>query len=240
MSTIPHVTTDVPRRMGRSPGRALTIALAATAFLTALPSRAAAGPITFTFEGTVTAVSPLLGAGTFAPGDVLTGSLTYDSALIDTNVSSSVGRYEPISSLVFSIDGYSATFVDGTGYVNVTNGPPGGDNLAFRGDVTGPTVNGFKPFNLQFGLTDATGTALSSDALPLAFSTSQFTLNQFFFTFTNRANPYDLTSGGTNFTGVQGTFTGSAGPTPVPEPATFTLLSCGLAGSLLRWRRKRR
>jgi len=104
----------------------------------------------------------------------------------------------------------------------------------------GPTVNNFKPFNLQLGLTDATGNALSSDALPLAFDTNQFTLNQFFFTFTNRANPYDSTSPGTNFTGLQGTFSGSASVRAVPEPATLTLLGGALASIALRIHRKRR
>lgn len=234
----PHVTTDQPDRKPRAMCRALGTLLSATVFVTSLPITAAAAPVTFTFNGTVTAVNPLL-VGTFAPGDVLTGLLTYDSELVDTNASSSIGRYEPVSSLVFTIGSYSATFVDGSGFVNVTNGAPGSDQLGFRADVTGPTVNGFKPFNLQLGLTDATGMALSSDDLVLAFTTNQFTLNQFFFTFTNRTNPYDLTSGGTNFTGVQGTFSGSAGITALPEPAQLTLLGCALASSLLRFRRKR-
>jgi hypothetical protein len=232
------VTPDLPPRKRRSGCRPHGTLLSATILLMSLPITAAAAPVTFTFNGTVTAVNPLL-ASAFVPGDVLSGLLTYDSELVDTNASSSVGRYEPVSSLVFTIGSYSATFVNGSGFVNVTNGAPVSDQLGFRADVTGPTVNGFKPFNLQLGLTDATGTALSSDDLVLAFTTNQFTLNQFFFTFTNRANPYDLTSGGTNFTGVQGTLSGSAGVTALPEPAQLTLLGCALASSLLRFRRKR-
>jgi hypothetical protein len=239
MRRTPRVVTTVPDRKAQSLGPALGTLLAATAFLAWLPVGAEAAPVTFTFSGAVTAVNPLL-ASTFAPGDVLTGVLTYDSELVDTNGNGNIGRYEPVSSLAFTIGSYSATFVDGSGFVNVTNGAPGSDQLGFRGDVTGPTVNGFKPFNLQLGLTDATGTALSSDELVLAFTTGQFTLNQFFFTFTNRANPYDVTSPGTNFTGVQGTFSGSAGVTELPEPAQLTLLGCALASSLVRLRRKRR
>lgn len=206
----------------------------AAAVLFLLPVIASAGPITFTFSGTVTVVNPLL-ASRFAPGDLLTGSLTYDSALADTDAGINDGFYSPLSSLVFTVDGYSPTFSSGSGFVDTRNGVS--DQLVLRGDVTGQAVNFFRPFNLQLSLLDATGQALSSDDLPLAFSTSQFTTNQFFFTFTNRANPYDLTSGGTNFTGLQGTFTGNAAS--APEPGALALLGTALFGAgVRRWRRK--
>ena len=225
----------------KNPPHALLPLVAAVVILIGFAANASASPVTFTFNGTVTAVSPLLGVTTFTTGDSLTGSLTYDSALVDANANPNVGQYAPLSSLGFTIGSYTAAFVNGSGFVTVTNGAPGPDQLGLRGDVTGATVNGFKPFNLQLGLVDTTGTVFSGDELPLAFSTNQFTTSQFFFTFTNRANPNDLTSPGVNFTGVQGTFSGSAGAAAavVPEPATFTLLVGGL-GAITPWLRKRR
>jgi hypothetical protein len=213
--------------------------VAAAVILIGLPANASASPITFTFNGTVTTVNPLL-AGTFNIGDSLTGSLTYDSALLDSNANPNVGQYAPLSSLGFTVGSYTAAFVNGSGFVTVTNGAPIPDQLGLRGDVTGATVNGFKPFNLQLSLVDSTGLVFSGDTLHLAFSTSQFTSSQFFFSFTNRADPNDLSSPGTNFTGVQGTFSGSTGvAATVPEPATFTLLVGGL-GAITPWLRKKR
>jgi hypothetical protein len=209
--------------------------------LAGLPAKAVAAPITFNFSGTATAVNALA-TGTFAVGDSLSGSLTYDSTLTDSNVSPADGRYAPLSSLTFTIGTYTATFVTGSGYVDVINGPPGSDQLGFRGDVTGTTVNGFKPFNLQIGLTDSTGSVFGTDALPLSFDTDQFTLSRFFFQFSNKADPNDPSSPGATGTFVQGTLSGSAvdAAVPAPEPATLTLLGLGLAGIALRLRRKRR
>ena len=128
--------------------------------------------------------------------------------------------------------------------IEVLNGPPGSDRLIFRAGVTGPSVGGFRPWRVSLSLTDPTGLALSSDALPSSFDVSQFTVNSFVLTFTNKADPYDPTSTGVSFTGVSGTLTsGSAGAdavAAVPEPATLTLLGGSLAAFAMRLRRKRR
>jgi hypothetical protein len=82
--------------------------------------------------------------------------------------------------------------VSGTGFdnIDVQNGSPGNpDQLVFRADVTGPTVNGFKPFFLTLSLADPTGLALNSDALPTSFNTIQFPQASFIVSFTNRTNP---------------------------------------------------
>ena len=210
--------------------------LAAAAILLAwLPASASAAPITFNFNGTATFVNSLV-SSQYAIGNSLTGSLTYDSALVDADASATHGLYAPLSSLTFTLNGNVHTFVSGTGFdnIDVQNGSP--DQLVFRADVTGPTVNGFKPFFLTLSLADPTGLALNSDALPTSFNTIQFSQASFIVSFTNRTNPHDLTSGGTNFTGVSGTLTSGVA---VPEPSTLTMLGSGLVGMALWLRRKR-
>src|SRR4051794_8937159 len=88
--------------------------------LVGLPAHTSAAPITFNFSGTATAVNPLL-IGTFTPGDTLSGSLTFDSDLVDSNPDPTVGRYAPIESLTFTLGSYTASFVNGSGFVNVMN-----------------------------------------------------------------------------------------------------------------------
>ncbi len=203
-----------------------------------LPASASAAPVTFNFNGAATFVNPYL-SSQYAIGNSLTGSLTFDSALVDTDASTTHGLYAPLSSLTFTLNGNVHTFVSGTGFdkIEVQNGTPGNpDQLVFSVDIAGPTVNGFEPFFLTLTLADPTGLALSSDALPTSFNTIQFPQASFTISFTNRTNPHDTTTPGTNFTGVSGTLTGSAA---VPEPATLTMLGIGVAGMALRFCRKR-
>lgn len=240
LSTCKRAVQEAPLRLVLllNISRCLLGFISAGIIIAGVPVTSYADTITFTFTGTATSVNPLV-ASTFTPGDTLSGSLSFDSALVDSNANPNVGAYAPLSSLMFTVGSYSPSFVAGSGLVRVVNGSPGSDQLSFTGDVTGPLVNGFRPYQLQLALTDPTGLAFSSDALPTAFASGQFAVSSFTFTFSNRADPSDTTSPGTNFTGVQGTFSGSSG-SPVPEPATLPLLAGGLAAVTPWIRGKRR
>jgi hypothetical protein len=215
----------------------LPVTAATLVLLGSFSTKASAAPVTFAFDGDVTFVNNV--GSRFSVGDDMTGSLTYDSELVDSNnASTSTGTYAPLSSLAFMVDGYTFNFSTG-GSIEVLNGPPGTDRLIFTADVTGDPIGSFKPFRIFLELRDATGLVFSSDELPLAFDTSQFTFERFIVSFSNRTNPYDTTTPGTNFTGLEGTLSGSAVAASAPEPTTLTLLFGGLAAIGFRRRYKR-
>ena len=109
---------------------------AITLVLLGTPSaEVSAAPITFTFSGDVTFVNSSV-ASAFSLSDDMTGSLTYDSALVDSNANANVGDYGPLSALSFSIGNDTFTFVNGSGSVYVENGISS-DQLRFSAFVTG-------------------------------------------------------------------------------------------------------
>lgn len=138
--------------------------------LAALVGPALAGPVTFGFAGKVT--DDPFGLSSF--GAPISGSFTFDNTVSDSITSAANGSYSSVGA------GFGFTSnVDGTGYtiggsltVNVANSIFSGDQygaIGSAGDLT-----------LELFFQDATGTALSSDALPTAPPAfSAFDLRQF-------------------------------------------------------------
>lgn len=225
-------------RLFALPFRYMFIAGAVAGLALVGSSPAAAAPITFTFTGTATFVANTL-LSTFSVGNAVSGSFTYDSTLLDTNVDANTGMYGPLSNLALTIGTYSPTFVNGSGYVRVINGPPGADQISFVGDVTGTPAGSVRPYRLSLNLIASSGLPLSSDALPLTLDSSLFPSANLYLSYTNRANPNDITTPGTNFTGVQATIAGKTSGRSVPEPAMLTLCAVGVLTALHRRRRQR-
>lgn len=158
--------------IGRKKWSAMTLVIAATVpLLVALAeSPGSAGDLlTFEFTGTVTHVDPELSAA-FTTGQAMSGEYTFDSTAPDTAPSPSIGLY-PIESFTFDIGGYRGATV---GSIYVRDGQSGDDSDIYRVQnnrgvepIDADPVGGLIPAEASFQLTDMTGAAFDSDALPL-------------------------------------------------------------------------
>src|SRR5262245_50223351 len=90
-------------------------ALGAVALWVCWTGTAVATPITVQFGGFITSVDPLL-AGTFAIGDPVSDTLTYDTAAADTVPGPTIGNY-PYDSFQIRFGSYVATFPPGANSV---------------------------------------------------------------------------------------------------------------------------
>jgi hypothetical protein len=186
------------------------------------PDRGQAAQIPFNFSGSVGNVfggvfTPQgFGADGFTTSLPVSGDVTYNSNSTDTNASSIVGRYNnPVQDFSVSVGTYVASFAPGNSFIRVTNNAAGSGSDTYElrvNGLLGSTVNGFTPTSFLLELTDPSGTAFSSDALPTgppslsSFATSQFRLI------------FDTAS-----TRVQGALTSL-----VPLPAAVWLFGAGL------------
>jgi hypothetical protein len=177
-----------------------------------------AAPIAFNFTGTVT--DDPFGLSSF--GAPISGSFTFDSAATDSIPDPSTGSFassDPLFGFTVNVDGTLYSVI-GSLVVNTANDIGGVDQygaIALDG-----------PLTLELFLQDATGTALSTDALPLvppAFA--GFTVAQF-----------RLFGDDVEFLGDLTTLVCTAGCSSVPEPgALLLLLTAALAARFLRRRR---
>ncbi|MBX9625071.1 MAG: PEP-CTERM sorting domain-containing protein [Gemmataceae bacterium] len=217
------------------------VALSLAALLlagTAGPARGAF--ITFQFTGTVDFVDEAL-SGTFAVGDKLTGSYTFDSttaARAGSNANFAV--FDALTALNFSVSGYSAASA-GAPEIQVDNDPPAPDvdryavvSRASDG-LTGPPVNDLELNFFGFRLDDSTNTVFSdARILPTTLDLSDFDNRRFFIFFED---------GGDNGTEatyvVSGTIDSLRQPAATPEPASLALVGVGAAGLAVRRLRRR-
>lgn len=108
--------------------------------------------------------------GKITPGDIITGSYTYDLSAVDSNPSSSIGVYEyrmvdvgmslSVAGCEFATDPTSPWF-----FVETRNNWAGSDAYWFISVNNVPMINEI-PITLYWILEDSTETALGSDGLP--------------------------------------------------------------------------
>lgn len=185
------------------------------------PDRGEAASISFNFSGSVGDVfggvfTPHgFGADGFSTALPVSGGATINSLATDSNASSTIGRYNAIQDFSVSVGTYFATYAPGNSFIRITNNAPGAGSDIYElriNGLFGNPVNGFRPSNFLLELTDPTGTAFSSDALPAgAPSLSSFARSEFRLLF------------GSATTRVQGALTSL-----VPLPAAVWLFGAGL------------
>lgn len=186
------------------------------------PDRGQAASISFNFSGSVGDVfggvfTPQgFGADGFTTALPLSGGASFNTLATDVNAASNVGRYNnTIQDFSVSVGTYFASFAPGNSFIRVTNSAPGAGNDIYELRVNGlfgSAVNGFTPSSFLLELTDPSGTAFSSDALPTsAPSLSSFARSEFRLLF------------GSASTRVQGALTSL-----VPLPAAVWLFGAGL------------
>jgi hypothetical protein len=178
-----------------------------------------AAPITFTYAG---AVDSGVGGPAFTAfvGQIATLQYTFDDATPDISPGSATGQYALISTSV-TIGGDTWSIAGGTLFID--DGAVDRNRFNNSG-ATGPSVGGFSPLGIFLDMNDSTGTAFSSDALPLTQP------DPVDFGFTNFGVGFGLGSLSIQtFTIVEST---------VPEPGALVVFGFGLV-SLISIRRRR-
>lgn len=197
-----------------------------------------ASPITFYFSGNIYDVSPSV-AGTFAVGQSINGSYTFESTSVGESFSPggvldpSI-TYYPSALKSFDID--FGSYASSLGSLNrifvINDSTEGLNNGILKMDRyivdtffnAGATVSGLSPYSLFLNFQDNSGTLINDGALPLTPSI----LSQFL----PASGALDFVDGRAN---NRATFTISSislSPVSVPEPNTYWLLVIGLVGLL--------
>lgn len=181
--------------LGRSNLFGVALGLGLGLALSLAAADAGAGPVTFAYAGTITGASALDPASPFPDpvdfGTPFNGTYTFDGSATNEIADPTSGSYaSPLGTLTLNLAGLSFTF---TGIsIGVVNSP-GFDfyDVIFAENPTADNPTGIQ---LSLALTDFTGTALSSNALPLVPpSLSLFdTTNAFFFTDTIDGNQVEV------------------------------------------------
>lgn len=186
------------------------------------PNHSQAASISFNFSGSVGDVfggvfTPQgFGADGFTTALPVSGGASINTLATDVIAGSNIGRYNnTVQDFSVSVGTYFATFAPGNSFVRVTNSAPGAGSDIYELRVNGlfgSAVNGFAPSSFLLELTDPSGTAFSSDALPgVPPSLSSFARSEFRLLF------------GSATTRVQGALTSL-----VPLPAAVWLFGAGL------------
>ncbi len=147
-----------------------------------LAGRAGASAVSLQFAGAVTNVPSGL-SSQFTIGQQISGTFTFETSTADLQNSPQTGGYTgAISAFSSTIGSYALTSIF-QGDIEVGNGSV--DTYIATSFVQGNSVNGASPLLEAIQLSDATGTAWASDALPLTVDVSQFGVRDFTLDFSN-------------------------------------------------------
>ena len=175
---------------------------------------AGADLITIEISGQVTSVSDQFNhfGNNIHIGDTITGTYTYDSTGIDSNPLTGINL--TVSGFDFKTDPFSVDFT-----LEVANNYIGADYYTVSSYSNLPLSDGTPVQFIVWWLYDPTGTALSSDAMPLTAPDL------------SRWNYSDLHISHDRDFGIGATVTSAV---LVPEPVTLLLLAFGITACKLR------
>jgi hypothetical protein len=201
-------------------------------FLALVPAPAFAVPLTVSFQGTISAVDPLL-ASAFSPGQSVSGSFQIESTAADTVANPAVGLYLGPTNFTYGFGTYTATAAGGTAsdFLRIDDDLVLGTNTVDiyaveAAGVSGAAIGIFQPSRLLLTLGDATATVFSSDAIPTSLDLSTFSNHSASIRFADNGDVALVTA---NLTSVA----------VIPEPSSSALVGLGLLALCVRRRVRR-
>ncbi|MBT8447007.1 MAG: hypothetical protein KJO38_07660 [Gammaproteobacteria bacterium] len=138
--------------------------------LLAFSGHGVAEVVTVEYRGTIMTVDPVLAAGPFTAGQVISGSYTYDTDPIanpDTSAASNVGRYAIASVSSIRID--AVDYPAAPSFFGITifdNAGVDGWDATFNATPPFPVIGTYQSNTMFVSLRDSDGSAFSGDVLP--------------------------------------------------------------------------